>query len=126
MRRNKIQIYQKCGKPVFKNPQRQTASVWGPVQCRRHTDFFAHAHPLLGQKTSLVNLNHKITTSANYTDGIGTGYTSHNKEICLHGKRLKNNFKINQSNYTCTDVGMKRTRGRGKKRWSSPPRQVVN
>ena len=97
MRRNKIQIYPKCGKPVFKNPQRQTASVWGPVQCRRHTDFFAHAHPLLGQKTSLVNLNHKITTSANYTDGIGTGYTSHNKEKSLPGKRLKNNFKINQS-----------------------------
>ena len=50
------------------------------------------------QKTSLVNFKHKNRTSANYTDGIGTGYTSHNKEICLHGKILKNNFKINQSN----------------------------
>ena len=31
-------------------------------------------------------------------EGIGTGYTSHDKEICLHWKRLKNNFKksINQ------------------------------
>ena len=26
--------------------------------------------------TSLVNFKHKITTSANYTDSIGTGYTS--------------------------------------------------
>ena len=47
--------------------------------------------------TQKINLNHKITTSANYTDGIGTGYTSHNKEKSLPGKRLKNNFKINQS-----------------------------
>ena len=33
-------------------------------------------------------------TLANYTDGIGTGYTrtSHDKELCLHY------FKINQSN----------------------------
>ena len=69
----------------------------------------------MGQKKSLVNFKHKITTSANYTDGIGTGYTSHDKEICLHGKRLKNNFKINQSNETCTDTVMKHTRGRGKK-----------
>ena len=30
-------------------------------------------------------------------DGIGTAYTSHNKEIFLHGKRLKINFKINKS-----------------------------
>ena len=50
------------------------------------------------QKTSLVNFKHKNRTSANYTDGIVTGYTSPNKEICLHGKILKNNFKINQSN----------------------------
>ena len=52
----------------------------------------------MGQKTLLVNFKHKITTSAHYTDGIGTGYTSHDKEISLHGKILKNNFKINQSN----------------------------
>ena len=25
-------------------------------------------------------------------------YMSHDKELCLHGKILKNNFKINQSN----------------------------
>ena len=59
-------------------------------------------------------LTHKITASANYTDCIGTGYMSHNKEICLHGKRLKNNFKINQSAQACTDAVMKRTRERGK------------
>ena len=66
---------------------------------------------------------HKITTSANYTDGIGTGYTSHNKELCLHGKRLKNYFKINQSNETCTDAVMKRTRGGGKKAVFFPPKR---
>ena len=53
--------------------------------------------PTRGSKTSIVNFKHKIMTSANYTDGIGTGYTSHDKELCLHGKRLKNYFKsINQ------------------------------
>ena len=37
--------------------------------------FFLHppTHPV-GQKTSLVNFKH-------YTDGIGTGYMSHDKEI---------------------------------------------
>ena len=50
----------------------------------------------MGQKTSLVNFKHKIMTSANYMDGIGTWYMSYDKEICLHGQRLKNDFK-NQS-----------------------------
>ena len=53
---------------------------------------------MVGEKTSLVNFKHKIMTSANYTGGIGTGYTSHDKELCLHRKRQKNYFKINQSN----------------------------
>ena len=44
----------------------------------------------------VIKFKHKITTSASYMDSIGTGYTSHNKEICLHSKRIKNNFK-NQS-----------------------------
>ena len=47
----------------------------------------------MGQKTSLVNFKHKITTSANYTDGIGTGYTSHDNEMCLHITDLKNYSK---------------------------------
>ena len=72
-----------------KSPPRQTASVWGPVRCRRHAEFFATTHPPVGQKTSLVNFKHKITTSANYTDGIGTGYTSHDNEMCLHITDLK-------------------------------------
>ena len=55
-------------------------------------------------------------------DGIGTGYKSHNKEICLHGKRLKNNFKINQPDQTCTDAVKKRMRGRGKKAVFFPPK----
>ena len=57
-------------------------------------------------------------TSANYMDGIGTGYTSHDKEIC---KRLKNNFRINQSDQTCTDAMMKHMLGWVKKQWFFPP-----
>ena len=48
-------------------------------------NFFVSTHP---PTTSLVNFKHKITTTANYTDGFGTGYMSHNKEMCLQGKRL--------------------------------------
>ena len=49
------------------------------VWCHRHTVFFAPTHPPVVQKTSLVNFKHKITTSANYTDGTGTVYTTHDK-----------------------------------------------
>ena len=80
--------------PKAQNERRQ----WGPVRCHRQTVFFASNHLPVGQKTSLVNFKHKITTSANYTDSIGTGFTSHDKELCLQGKRLKNYFKINKSN----------------------------
>ena len=91
------------------------------------TPRFFRTHPPVGQKTSLVNFKHKITTSANYTDGIGTGYTSHDNEMCLHSKRFKNYFKINQSNWTCTDAVMKHMRGRGKKAVVfSPKKQVIN
>ena len=57
----------------FKTHQNEHASVWGPVWCRRHTDFFAPTYPA-------VNFKHKITTSSNYTGGIGTGYTSHDQK----------------------------------------------
>ena len=76
-----------------KSPPRRTASVWGPLLCRWHSEFLAPTHPPVGQKTSLVNFKHKITTSANYTDGIGTGYTSHDNEMCLHITDLKNYSK---------------------------------
>ena len=69
----------------LKNPSRRTVLVWGPVRCHWYTDFFAPAHPPVSQKTALVNFKHKIMTWANYTESIGTGYTSHDKEICLHG-----------------------------------------
>ena len=126
-----FQIYQKCGKLVKKKTSRQKASVWGLVWCLRHTDFLGlpSAHPPVGQKTSLVNFKHKITTSANYTDGIGTRYTSHDKEICLHGKRLKTTSKsINQIIpilTTGTDAVMKRMRGRGKKVVFFPPQDKL-
>ena len=109
----------------FKNPSKRVASVWGLVRCHQHTDFFAPAHPSAGKKnTSLVNFKHKTTISANYMmDGIGTKYTSYDKEIYLHCKRLKNNFKINQSNQTCTNVLYK---GMGECSGFFPLRQVIN
>ena len=73
----------------FKNLPRREASVWSLVPCPLHTDIFCACPSTVGKKMSLVNFKHKITTSANYTDGIVTGYTSHNKEICLHGKGLR-------------------------------------
>ena len=37
----------------LKNQPRQTASVWGPVQCQRHTDFFARHLLTLNTKLRL-------------------------------------------------------------------------
>ena len=62
------------------------------------TQTFLHppTHPGVKKLHSLT-LNTKITTSANYTDGIGTGYTSHDNEMCRHSKDLKTTLKsINQ------------------------------
>ena len=65
--RDKIQIYQKYGKPVFK--ARKTNGVSGAQSNVIDTQIiFAPTHPPVGQKTSLVNFKHKIKTSANYTD----------------------------------------------------------
>ena len=85
-------MYQKCGKPVSKtrqDEQPQCGARSGVIDTDDTQIFSCLPYKPMGQKTSLVNFKHKITTSANYTDGIGTGYTSHEKEICLHGKRLK-------------------------------------
>ena len=83
----------------FQNPPRQTASVWGPVQCHRYTDFFTPAHPPVGQKTSPVNFKHKVTTSADYciwTALVQDILLTTKKCVCMV-KELKNNFKsINQ------------------------------
>ena len=38
--RDKIQIYRKYGKQVFKARQNERRQ-WGPVRCHRHTDFFS-------------------------------------------------------------------------------------
>ena len=81
----------------FKNPPRRTASVWGPVRCCWHTDFFKKRHFL----TSDTKLQLQLTIQ------------TPDKDICLHGKRLKNNFKINQS--IRLDLYWCHTRGRGKK-----------
>ena len=109
----------------FKNPPRRTPSMWGLVRCHQHTDFLHPPTHLWVKKCHLLTLNTNYTL-AKYRDGIGTGYTSHDKEICLHGKRLENNFKINQSNQTCTDAVMKRMRGRGKKVVVFHPKTSIN
>ena len=104
MWRNKIQISN------IKNPPRQTASVWGLVWCHRHTDFFTPTPSPLGQKTSLINFKHKITTSANYMDGIGTGYISLTTNNCVCTvKDLKTTSKsINQIRCTVQGGGVKK------------------
>ena len=59
---------------------------------------------------NLLTIKTQITTSANYTDGIGTGNTCHDKKkyICTV-KDFKNYFKINQG----TDTAEKRMVKRG-------------
>ena len=73
----------------------------------------------MGQKTSLVNFEHKIMTSANYTDGIVTGYTSHDKELCLHNKKLLKNQSIKLDVYWCYDE----TYRGGEKLWFFHPKR---
>ena len=117
---DRIQIYRKYvkyGKPVYKacqNKRYQCGARFGVID----THFFSPTHPSMGKKMSLVSYKHKITTSANYINRIGTGYTSHDKELCLHY------FKINQSNQTCTNAVMKCTGGggRGVKKQFFPPK----
>ena len=86
---SKFKLLRKCGKPVSKTRQDQQRQCGPGSVSSTHRIFFAPTHPPKGQKTSLVNFKHKITTSANYTDGIGTGYTSHDNEMCLHITDLK-------------------------------------
>ena len=77
----------------FTKPAKLNGISEGPTLVSLTHIFFVPTHPpTRGSKTSLVYFKHKVTTSANYTDGIGTGYMSHDKELCLHF------FKINQSN----------------------------
>ena len=65
-------------------------------------------------------------TSANYTDGIGTGYTSHDNEMCLHITDFKATLNQSIKSDLC-DAVMKRVRGRGKKAEGfPPPKQVKN
>ena len=74
-------IYEKCGKPVSKPTKTNSVSVGpGPVSL---THRFFRPHPPVGQKMALVNFKNKITTSANYTDVISTGYMSHDKDLKL-------------------------------------------
>ena len=77
----KIQISRKYGKPVPKPAKTTGVSAgFSPVSL---TQRFFRAHPpTRGSKN--VTFTHKITISANNTDGIGTGYRSQDKEICLH------------------------------------------
>ena len=81
---------QKILKILALGPLQTNKSVWFPEEEKSFWCFRLWPETS-GQKTSLLNFKHKIATSANYTDNFGTGYTS-------HSKRLKNYFKINQSN----------------------------
>ena len=55
---------------------------------------------MVGQNRHSLTFEHKLWLQLqyNYMYGIGTEYTSHDKEICQHCKRIINNFKksINQ------------------------------
>ena len=98
----------------------KTNNVSGPSPVSSTHRFFCADPPTqspMGQKMSTINFKHKITTSANYTDGIGTGYTSHDKDLWLHGKRLKNYFEINQSDYTKDWCRDETYGGGGVKKW---------
>ena len=92
---DKIQISGKCKKPVSKthqDEQRQCGAQSGVID----TQIFLHptTYPIpMGQKMSLVNFKHKITTSALVQDI----HLTTKKYVCTV-KDLKNNFKINQSN----------------------------
>ena len=57
----------------------------GVQSCVVDTQIFCQppTHPQV-KKRHLLTFKHKIRTSANNTDGNGTGYMSHNREICLH------------------------------------------
>ena len=91
---NNSEIWE-TGSKTRQNEQRQCR-----VQCSVvDTKIFSCpiTHPWVKKHHSLT-FKHKIRSSANNTDGIGTGYTSHDKELCLNFKRLINYFKINKSN----------------------------
>ena len=67
----------------FQKPAKANAVSVGPGPVSLTHRFFRPSHPPVGQKTSLVNFKNKITTSANYTDVISTGYMSHDKDLKL-------------------------------------------
>ena len=69
---DKIQISRKCGKPVSKTHQDkhcQSGARSGVIPIDTQIFSLRPTHPAVGQKTSLVNFKHKLTTLAKYTDG---------------------------------------------------------
>ena len=81
---------------------RKTNSVSvGPSPVSSTNTFILARPPAWGSKMLLINFKHKIMTSANYTYGIGTGYTSKllktKKYVCTIID-LKMTSKNNQSN----------------------------
>ena len=86
--RNKIQIYQKCGKPVSKPAKTNSVSV-GPCT-------HAPTHPWV-KKTSRVNFKQKITTSTIRIALVQDIRLTTKKCVCIE-KDLKTTSKsINQS-----------------------------
>ena len=78
------------------------------------TQFFTPTNPWV-KKTSLVNFKHKNYDFNYYTDSTGTGYMSHDKELCLLYSKSINQIQ------TCTDAMMQ---GGGRvKRVVFPPKR---
>ena len=89
MWRDKIQISRKCGKPVSKTHKHCQCWAWSGVI---DTQIFSRppSHLWVKKRYSLT-LNTKLRLQLSIRMALV-------QEICLHGKRLENNFKITQSN----------------------------
>ena len=75
----------------FQSLPKPTVTVWGPIQCCQHIDFFAPANPPVGKKSHSLTLNTKLWLQLTTVYGWHW-YRTH--------KRLKNYFKINRRDET--------------------------
>ena len=93
MWRDKIQISE-LWENGFNNPPRWTASVWGPVRCCWHTDFFIPAHPPVGQKMSLLTI---------WTALVHDIHLMTKKYVCMVKDKQLQNQSIRLDLYWCCD-----------------------
>ena len=91
----------------LRNPPRKMAT-FPPCPVTKTQVFSCQPTHPGGQKTSSVNLKHKLQCElTTYMDSFGTKYMSHDKKICLYHKDFLNSSKINQATWTCSDPAMK-------------------